>query len=71
MKSKVSKAKVAKTFPVPPNDLGIFACHTEDGEPFSEEALTSMIEGPLTAMQEKLNEVLGMPPGGKQIALCE
>jgi hypothetical protein len=61
----------AKTFPVTSNSQGFFAYHTQDGQPFTPEAVTSMINGPLAATQEKLSEVLDVPTRHEQIVLCE
>ena len=44
------------TFPVPKNKFGIFAHHTQSGEPLSDKELTAIINGPIAAMQGKLQE---------------
>ena len=44
--------------PVPENELGYFAFHSADNVPLSPETHQRIIDGPLTAMQDKLSAEL-------------
>lgn len=43
---------------IPPNKLGIFAYHSEDDKPFSDEEMLKIINGPIAAAEPKLMEEL-------------
>ena len=52
------KRKNNVTFPVPKNEFGIFAHHTDDGKPLDDKALQAIIDGSITAMEPKYQEEL-------------
>jgi hypothetical protein len=49
------------THPVPKNRFGIFAMHCRDNQPIGEAAMKKIIEGPIAAMQPKLDAELAKP----------
>jgi hypothetical protein len=49
------------TFPVPPNEFGIFAHHTEDGKPLDDSTLKAIINGPIRACEKAYQEELKKP----------
>ena len=44
--------------PVPPNKYGIFMMHCQDNQPFTDEEYVEIINGPIAAMEPKLQEEL-------------
>lgn len=49
------------THPVPPNKFGIFAMHCRDNQPIDDAAMLRIINGPIAAMEPKLQAELRKP----------
>jgi hypothetical protein len=58
MKTNAKGKTVEFTHKIPKNDLGYFALHCSDNQGLPGEATLKMVNGPLKAMQTKLNDEL-------------
>ena len=64
------KRKYNVTFPVPKNDFGIIAHHTDDGKPLDNKSLKAIIEGPVAAMESAYQAELKKPVSVLETESC-